>query len=145
RALHLPTLRVAFVISLSYVVILATLADVIGSGVGVVGPEGKIDTVNGFGFGKTFEIVGRKPNRRKPLPETRACLLLCDGKRQHSAGRENRICRLWLGHDLHATELASPRDLRRHEDRLCATALTLHFECIVCELLHLLRTNPEVL
>src|SRR6185369_6643069 len=118
RALYLPALRVAVVISFSYVVIRAALAGVVGGGVGVVRPEGKIDSVNGFGFCETFEIVGRKPPRRKPLPETRACLWLRDRKRQHSAWGENRIRRLRLGHDLHATEFAPTRDLRRHEDRL---------------------------
>src|SRR6185369_4466900 len=145
RALHLPALRVAVIIGFSYVVILAALAGVVGGGVGVVRPEGKIDPVNGFRFCETFEIVGRKPSRRKPLPETRARLLLCDRKRQHSARRENRIRRLRLSHDLHATEFASSRDLRWHEDRLRAATLTLHFECVVSELLHLFRTNPEVL
>src|SRR6185369_11412628 len=145
RALHLSALRVAVGISFSYVVILAALAGVIGGGVGVVGPEGKIDPVNGFMFREAFEIVGRKPSRRKPFSETRARLLLRDRKRQHSARSENRIRRLWLGHNLNAAKLASPRDLRWHEDRLRATALTLHFECVVSELLHLLRTDPEVL
>jgi hypothetical protein len=71
--------------------------------------------------------------------------LLCDAKGQQPAGRNNRISGFWLGHNLHAAELAPAGDLWWSEDRLCAAALALHFERIDRELRQLLRSNPEVL
>lgn len=71
--------------------------------------------------------------------------MLRDAERQQRAWRDDRIRRFRLGHDLHATELTSARDLWRSEDRLRATTLALHLERINRELRHLLWPQSQVL
>src|SRR6185369_1686826 len=90
-ALYLISLRVSFVVSLGFVVVLAALARIVSFRACIVGPKRKIHAMNSLGLRELLEATRREPSARKPVSELSAGLLLGNAKRQQTTGSQNRI------------------------------------------------------
>ena len=79
------------------------------------------------------------------MSQLRGCLLLRNRKRQHTTGRQNRVRRLCLGHDLHTAEVTPSCNFWRCEDRFRTATLALHFERTNRQSRHLFGADLQVL
>ena len=106
-------------------------------------PGGKLGEVNAIR--KNLQSVGRKPQAGNPTLDRFSRLVLGDSERKDAFWRNKRVGGFRLGDDLSAAERAFAGNLRRGERDCGATAIALHFECVVCERFQSAGLRAEVL